>query len=374
MQPLVLLVAGRLEPRGRSRYTLRLAEHLPSSGFGVEVICRGGELLAEWPVRSCAVLERPDLDLPLWNQWVRRELLYRERSQWPDLVHAQTPDEAPLADWLARRFRVPLVVTAPDFLPPMRGFSFRPRYGGRIVAVSRAVKADLSRRRSITADSVKVIPSGVELVDLPGNLGTRDPSAPPGLDSIPPPEMRIPVVGTVGPLERAKGLDFLLLAARELISSGHNAHFVIAGRGPEEARLRLMARDLRLTNRLTFVSDLQEFPLALQAIDVFCLPSLQQGLGSVMLEAMVRRKAVVASRVGGPAEIIKDGETGLLVPPGDPEALGKAVRGLLCDPDLMIRLGEAGRRLVADQFTVERMVQDTAGLYRKLLSRQPVAA
>ncbi len=371
---MVLLVAGRLDPRGRCRYTLRLAEHLPPAGFDVEVICRGGELLANTPLRTTNIVDRPDLDLPIWSQWVRRELLYRERSQRPSLVHAQTPDELPLADWLARQFQVPLVATVHDFLPPKRRLAYRPRYGGRIIAVSRAVKADLASRRGIDPDSVRVIPSGVEWIEVPTPCGLSDPLAPRGLNTIPPPELRMPVVGTMGPLERTKGHDFLLLAARSLLDSGLNVHFLIAGRGPEETRLRRMARDLRLSESLTFITDILEFPVALQALDIFCLPSLQQGLGSLMLEAMVREKAVVASRVGGPAELLTDGETGLLVTPGRPDELANAVRRLLQDPALIRHLGTHGRRLVGERFTVERMVDETSGLYRKILARAMLAA
>ncbi len=118
----------------------------------------------------------------------------------------------------------------------------------------------------------------------------------------------------------------------------------------------------------TFAPNLLDFSASLAATDVFCLPSLEQGLGATMLEAMARGRPVVASGVGGVDSVVEDGETGLIVPPADSAALAESVARLLADPPAARRMGEAGRAVVRERFGVARMVSETAELYRTVLA------
>jgi glycosyltransferase involved in cell wall biosynthesis len=104
----------------------------------------------------------------------------------------------------------------------------------------------------------------------------------------------------------------------------------------------------------------------LKAVDLFVMPSITEGLGTSILDAMACRKAVVASAVGGIPEVVEDERTGLLVPPRNASALGKAIIRLLRDPALSSRLAAAGRERVEQRFTADRMVQDTLDVYRRL--------
>ena len=177
----------------------------------------------------------------------------------------------------------------------------------------------------------------------------------------------MPVVGTAGPLEVPKGLPFFLGAAARVRRRFPRARFLLSGAGPEEANLRRLARELNLEPATTFAPNLLDFSASLAATDVFCLPSLEQGLGATMLEAMARGRPVVASGVGGVDSVVEHGETGLIVPPADSAALAAAVEGLLADPAAARRMGEAGRAVVRARFGVARMVSETAALYRAVL-------
>jgi glycosyltransferase involved in cell wall biosynthesis len=108
----------------------------------------------------------------------------------------------------------------------------------------------------------------------------------------------------------------------------------------------------------------------MHAVDVFVMPSIWEGFGLVLLEAMAAGRPIVASRVATIPEVVADGETGLLVPAGDPLALADALAQLAEDPDRAARMGEAGRERLRRQFSVEKMVGDTELLYRELLDER----
>jgi glycosyltransferase involved in cell wall biosynthesis len=131
---------------------------------------------------------------------------------------------------------------------------------------------------------------------------------------------------------------------------------------------------LGINRNVTFASNLYDFAASLAAMDIFCLPSLRQGLGTIMLEAMARGRPVIASGVGGIYSVVRNNETGLVVPPSDSAALAERILDLLHDPVRARSIGEAGRRLVSEEFGVERMVTQTAELYRNVLAREPVAS
>ena len=184
---------------------------------------------------------------------------------------------------------------------------------------------------------------------------------------------RLPVVGTAAPLEASKGHVFFLGAAQRVATVHPETEFLIAGAGPEEDNLRRVARELGLNRNLTFASNLYDFASALAAMDIFCLPSLRQGMGTITLEAMALGRPVISTGAGGIYGAIRNNETGLLVPPSDNAALAERILELLNDPVRARAIGEAGRVLVREEFGVERMVAQTAALYREVLAGEKVA-
>ena len=141
-----------------------------------------------------------------------------------------------------------------------------------------------------------------------------------------------PVVLTIGRLDGQKGYQYLLAAAAQV----PDALFVIAGEGPERATYEALVRDQGLHDRVTFLGHRDDIPELLASCDLFVLPSLFEGLPLVVLEAMAAGKPLVASAIGGTSEAVVHGETGLLVPPADPEALSTAIRSILVDPELLV--------------------------------------
>jgi glycosyltransferase involved in cell wall biosynthesis len=157
----------------------------------------------------------------------------------------------------------------------------------------------------------------------------------------------VPAVAQIARLAEVKGQRDLLAALEEL----PDVHAVFVGEDLEQGGAYRRSLEAEAGERAAFLGYRSDIPAILDAVDMLVLPSRLEGLPMVVLEAMAQAKPVVATDVGGTAEAVVDGETGLLVPPGDPHALAEAIRRLIDDPELARRLGEAGRRRVEREFS-----------------------
>jgi glycosyltransferase involved in cell wall biosynthesis len=181
-----------------------------------------------------------------------------------------------------------------------------------------------------------------------------------------------PVIGSVARLSDRKGMPFLLDALKLLMDEGRRFSCLIVGGGgssSEEkiALLKQKAASQELTPRLVFTGLRDDIPEILSLFDFFVLPSLDEGLGRSLVEAMAAGKPAVASRVGGIPVAVEDGKTGILVPPGDAQALAKALSFMLGNPEKSLEMGRRGRERAEKLFDEERMVDSICSLYRELL-------
>lgn len=173
-----------------------------------------------------------------------------------------------------------------------------------------------------------------------------------------------PVLSFAGRLARQKD-PLTLLRAIQNISRGK---LILAGDGPLQSQVERFIRQNGLTSQVILVGARTDIPDILAASDVFVLSSRWEGLPLVIIEAMVAGLPVVASRVGGVPELVEDGVTGFLVPPGNPEALAEALQRLFEDKELCRRMGEAGREKALRSFTLSRMLRETQAVYQEVLS------
>ncbi len=179
------------------------------------------------------------------------------------------------------------------------------------------------------------------------------------------------LVGVVARLVAIKGQDVFLEAVARLRASHPNVRFLLVGDGPDRARYEAINRRLRVD--VHFLGWRRDMPEVLSALDVVALPTVGdfEGTPVAVIEALAARRAVVATDVGAVSEVVHEGETGLVVPPRDPDALAVALSALLDDPALRVALGCSGQRLVFQRYGKERMVEETESYYRELLdSRQ----
>ncbi len=172
---------------------------------------------------------------------------------------------------------------------------------------------------------------------------------------------------TVARLKIQKGHTYLLDAIPEILKAVPAACFVFAGDGPLRDELQAKASALGIEHAVRFLGIRQDIADLLQLADVFVLPSLWEGLPVSMLEAMLAGLPVVASRVEGVEEVIRDGQNGLLVPPADPQALSRTLIQLLLDRPARERLGAAGKMSVEEEYTVEHMCRKYEDLFRRRL-------
>ncbi len=174
------------------------------------------------------------------------------------------------------------------------------------------------------------------------------------------------LVGNVGRLAPQKGQRHLIEAMPLLLERVPRAHAVIAGGGDLLEYLTDLALDLGVAERVHVLGPRGDVPALMQALDAFAMPSIWEGFGLVLLEAMAAARPVVASRVATIPEVVVDGETGLLVPVGDEVALAEALAQLAVDPELARRMGHAGLERLRRRFSIDKMVGDTELLYREL--------
>ena len=170
----------------------------------------------------------------------------------------------------------------------------------------------------------------------------------------------------VGRLAAVKGVPFLLEAFAGARAAYPDARLTLVGDGPDRAALEARASALGLTGIARFVGyrSQEEVAAMLSEADMLVLPSFAEGLPVVLMEALASRVPVIATPVAGVSELVRDGETGLLVPPGDIDGLATALNQLLGDPKLCRRLGEAGRAAVLDRHDIARQAERLLELFR----------
>jgi L-malate glycosyltransferase len=328
---------------------------VPSEGE-VASRCRALEL----PTR---VIPMPSLRRPgpaLLRSVVTLRRLARETSA--GLFHANGSRAMFYAGVAGRLSQLPVIwhvrVADPDKLLD----SLLTRLASAVIANSKAVGWRLS---GALGDKIRCIHNGVDLARFVPH------QAPPGLRaSLGLPEC-VPVVASIGRFVPYKGYGHLLEAARLVQESGVGIHWVLVGEGELREELEQQCRTLGLEPQVHFTGWREDVPDILAVCDLFVLPSMAEHFGRVIIEAMAMGKAVVATDAGGIPEIVRSGETGLLVPPGDATALARAVSALLADPARCARLGAAGRRRVEAEFSLGRHVEAVEALYAELLHAKP---
>ncbi len=353
----VLLVAGPFQVRGYCACTLRLAEGLAAEGVDARILTSNANRICPVRRQRLSLSIFPRLGVPVWGSVVRETLARELAHDPPDLIHIQSWSAYAVGAALARRLKRPFVLTAYDHESIERQSAFDARWGRRIIAVSQSVRSELLSRAGFDPGMVNVIHPGVDVTMPDGTPPVLSPD-------------HLPVIGTAGPLEPVKGHVYFLGAAQRVVAERPDTEFLIAGSGPEEQNLRRLTRELGLAKHVTFISSGYDFASALAAMDIFCLPSLRQGLGTIMLEAMACGRPVIASGVGGVYSVIRSPQIGLIVPPADSAKLAAAMLQLLDDPVRARALGEMGRQLVCEEFTAARMVSEVAALYRDVVAHE----
>lgn len=363
----VLHIIDNLMPGGTERQCLELVRGLSGTGVRNVVLCfRTGPLLEEFERAGVTIreIQQPSLRSGRFP-FVLLRLARAVRDQRPHVVqtygfYSNLPGL--LAASLAR---VPARVSARRELGLYLRVSQRraDRVVGalahRIVANSEAVRQQLIAQQRVDPRKVVVIRNGLDVQSWSRTDHTEGDQA----DVI---------VGMVARFREQKDHETFLRAAVEILKVIPYARFCLVGSGPLEGSVRNFAWRLGISAQVEFAGALagEELRAAVRRFSVSILTSKDnEGLPNAVLESMAACRPVVATAVGGTPEIIEDGVSGFLVPPGDPMRIAERVGRLLKDPSLARKVGERGRQKVEREFTLERMVAQFRALYRDLLEQ-----
>ncbi|MES1993910.1 MAG: glycosyltransferase [Pseudomonadota bacterium] len=329
--------------RGGERQTELLIRALAGVGVPQAVWGRTGEPLLE-RLRDVPRLDRLALNSPYLGALVA--------SRAGDVLHAHEAKAAHVAHAVHRLRGRPYLITRRVPNTPKTGRWTRMvyRHAARVVAISTAV-SDALRAWEARVKPVRILDAA--------SLQTPDPLRVAALRAAHPGPLRIGQVGAL--VDHHKGQRVLFEALR-LTPALAQCPVLLIGAGEDEVALRREARDLPQVVFTGFVDNVADH---LAALDLFVFPSREEGLGSVLIDAMAQGLPIVASRVGGIPELIEDGQTGLLVPPGDASALAAALTRLVADAELRARLGAAARQAAA-AYTPEAMATAYATLYHDI--------
>jgi glycosyltransferase involved in cell wall biosynthesis len=358
---------------GTERHILDLAMALPATGVQATIACPAASPLAQ-RAEAANVPVVPVEKHGLVDVGAVRALRALMREGRVDLIHAhngRTTLNSALAACLERGF--PCVATqhflAPDHTsrkgPAAMLHRMAHLYVNRqlrgLIAISEAVRGEMVSRRDAAPQRITVVPNGA--------------NAPQQSTLTPAEQIRrelgisedAPLVACVARLEPEKDIGSLVSAFAAVSQRHPEAQCVIAGEGSLRADLDRDIADKGLRQSVRLLGFRSDAVSIINAADVFVLPSLAEPFGLVLLEAMALGKAIVATRAGGPREIVEEGRTGVLVPPASPAELAGALSDLIGDPKRRDQMGSQGRDRFQTHFTAERMARDMAAAYRRAL-------
>ncbi|HEU4684022.1 MAG TPA: glycosyltransferase, partial [Nitrospira sp.] len=350
-----------------------IAELVRMPNFTVSVVLfnrgRLAEELAAYPVEVQIFSEMNSS-----SAQIGRSLWRYFRQERFDIVHTHKHKDTILGAPVARWSGVPHVVrTVHGLGEPFSGLQAMKMgfyesverlvhrwYVERLIAVSSEIECHL--RQTATTD-VMCIRNGIDLNSMPSSSTRSVTRKAFGVAD------DICLIGSVGRLTPVKGFAHVLRSIQILAGQGLPVIFWLVGEGPLKQELQKLANELEITDRVMLLGHRDDAQELMEAMDVFVLPSLHEGIPMALLEAMGTPLPVVASRVGGIPEVIEDGVSGLLVEAGDPVHLAEVCRRVISDADLSKRLAQAAKRRVEERFSSSAMAAKVVELYRELVGK-----
>lgn len=302
-----------------------------------------------------------------------RELLREFKSGHFEIVHTHKYKDTILAAPAAKVAGVPHVVrTVHGLREPFQGLQslrmnvyeliehrVHKHCVDAIIAVSSQIEDKLKQERAV--GKIVCVKNGLDLDAFPSQIDRSRKRAEIGVAA------DACLIGAVGRLTPVKGLEYLLRAARILLSRQCRVQVAIVGDGSLREALEQQARDLGIVESIVFLGHREDTQELMFALDIFALPSLSEGIPMALLEAMAAGRAVVASRVGGIPEVIHDGVEGFLVEPKDVQGFAGKCLQLIEAPDLANEVGLAARKRVEQRFSARGMAQQVTSLYDELI-------
>ncbi len=354
----ILLLTTHLNYGGISSYTVSLAKSLKKRGHTVFCFSSSGTLVSHlkknnlhhgWiPINTKSELS-PFVAVSALSLlgFIKRESI--------EIIHAQTRVTQVLAEILSRMTKVPYVSTCHGFFKPNFGRRILPCWGKKVIAISDAVKQHLMDDFNVPENNIVLIPNGIDVDSFRVCSKRTD---------INYPDRK---VGIIARISYVKGHEYLIKAMAQVLKKYPDAQLFIFGQGKIKYDLIRLAEKLKINDNIFFLPSVSNPADVLQEMDIFVMPSIQEGLGLSILEAQACGLAVVASDVGGIPTVIKDNLTGLLVEPKDAQGLADAIMKLMGDKELAIKLGQKARLEVESKFSLQVMAEKVEKAYKEVI-------
>ncbi|MDP2939241.1 MAG: glycosyltransferase family 4 protein [Candidatus Omnitrophota bacterium] len=362
----ILIIAKHLQPGGISSYVVSLAKGLRERGHNIFVASSGGML--EGLLKESSI-ELINLDLDTKSElspkvlFAIKKLLLIVKEKNIQIIHAQTRVTSIIAYWLSKLSHIPYLTTCHGFFRPHFFRRLFPFWGKKTIAISDAVYAHLLQDFKLKKYSLELIYNGVCVKDaskfsLEEKRKFKDKF---GL-------FCGPFVGCVARLSDVKGHKFLIDAFKIVLKDFPSAVLILVGDGRIKPDLIAQTKELGIEKRVVFIPSQLDTSLVLSLMDVFVMPSIQEGLGLAIMEAMAVGLPIVATDVGGIKNLIKDNESGILVSACDSRALAEAIILLLKDKNMAKALALKAHDFIQREFPLEKMLNKTEALYNSLLN------
>lgn len=363
----VLLLTTHLNMGGIGIYTVNLARYLKKEGVDVCIATSGGDLLprlasSDIPIKRVDIKTKAEFGLKMWKSLPQLVKLIREEKI--DIVHAQTRVAQVAASILRMLTEVKVVTTCHGFFKHTRlSRKIFPCWGDKAIAISKSVKDHLVADLGVSSDKVDLVYNGIELEKYVSFYPEKDEDLLKSLSLA----SSSYIIGTVGRLSPVKGYRFLITAMRKIADSKAGVKLLMVGDGPEKEALLKQIDSLGLQENVVITSGNAPLEKYMSLIDIFCMPSVHEGLGLSLMEAMASGRACVASDIGGLSELIVNDFDGVLVKSEDPKAIGEAVLSLLNDDEKRKQFSWNARVKASKEFSIEKSVKETIKVYESVL-------
>ncbi|MBN1494602.1 glycosyltransferase family 4 protein [Candidatus Peregrinibacteria bacterium] len=354
-----------------------LAKFLDKEKYLITLVCSGFKNLDEWAKK----FENENIQVVRLNVAHKHDLRHyfqlKEylRHNAVDLmhVHVWNPASCRYALKLAGKYNVPTVITEHDpfELPRFKKYITRKllKNVNHVIAVSDSNQKLLLNLYPELENRITAIHNGIDVTWfesqlLSFNFKHRDEYRKQHFNAT----KNSKIILSVAELHERKGLKYLIHAMPKVIESCPTCKLVLAGAGPEEDKLKNLAKEKNIKNNVIFLGFRKDIPQIMKSADVFVLPSVKEAFGLVLLEAMAAELPIIASEVGGIPEIIENGVNGMLISPHDEDRLANGIIKLLNDPKLTDKFITTGFKLLKKAFDAKIMAKKTEAIYDEVLS------
>jgi len=362
----ILFITNHLNVGGITSYVFTLTSALKKRGYNIYLASSGGELLPKFLETGITYISIPiktkkEISPNIIFSFFKLSSIIRENKI--DIIHSHSRTTQVLGCLLGRFTGARHVFTCHGFFK--RRFLRRafPCWGKKVIAISEQVREHLINDFKLSGKDIAVINNGIDIdrfkavvlkpkTEIKKKFGLNDG----------------PVIGIIARLSDVKGHKYLIEAMKEVLAKFSRSSLLIVGAGKMQKELTALVNNLGINRSVNFIPEVSDTTEALAAMDIFVMPSLQEGLGLALMEAMASGLAVIGSNVGGIKTLIQDGRTGLLTQPADSKALAGAILMLLDNPSKIPALGREAQNFIQENFSQDKMVLETEKEYIECLN------